>query len=502
MSVKTAAQSFEHKTISNNLAPKPYQNKKPKPLEKPSFLSNNNNNNGSIDRESLPTKEANKPVIVNELSSFKFKNNTTPSKYKDIQNDKATTNSNITKKVPPAVFKKPPTDEELTVQHIEEKSADQLKNEKELMKLPSGSVRNSKMMLLEKLALQQDADTAPLRRRTSTGASSKISRAGSAVSNASTDSSASSGTTCNYDIQHTNTPQSMSTFNTSLKQYQQPKMEKPNSLPLLQNNINCTNDSTNNKKRRISSTPIPTTPSISAPETTNIKIDYDKLEEDYDDVKTPVSPTGPALIAFAAPVAPPVLPVKAARPNQKQIEAENDIYDDVQQQQNNSTSAQCDQIYDDVSQPTNQPTRPTTNVPNSIPSRPPSANPPPAPPSLSEQPVIYDDVGGALPEVQSFTPAPRPIVNDTYDDVGTAGVSPFAVTTTTSSTSSFAPLKTEKTFAPLPPEKFKMPHGLDQWLKDMLTAHSARLKNLKKTANTPSSIPKTEIQGILRFYLT
>ena len=65
--------------------------------------------------------------------------------------------------------------------------------------------------------------------------------------------------------------------------------------------------------------------------------------------------------------------------------------------------------------------------------------------------------------------------------------------TPTGMASLFAPLKTEKIFAPLPAHKFEMPHGLDQWLRDMLTAHGARLKNLgpntNSNANTTPSFP-------------
>ena len=41
-----------------------------------------------------------------------------------------------------------------------------------------------------------------------------------------------------------------------------------------------------------------------------------------------------------------------------------------------------------------------------------------------------------------------------------------------------------------------MPYGLDQWLKDMLTANTARLKNLNKTTNTSSDVPSIPPRSI------
>ena len=567
MSVKTAAQSFEHKTIPNNLTPKPYgggsnsnggvgSSKKPKTLEKPSFLSNNNNN---------------KPLIVNasELSSFKFNAKTTANTNNNAnKNNTASgqdtakaefqqqqrvplkkkrqppptesvtgTDTKPIKKAPPSVSKKPPpppTDEELTVRHVEEKSADQLKNEKELMKLPSGAVRNSKLMLFEKLS-SKDADVAPTRRRTSTSAS-KNSRTGSVTSNSSVGSTGVgiSNATGDNESPLTTAPNispKMSTFKVGQQQLQQQqqKMIKPNSLPrsLLENNNSTFNKSNTDNKPAVSkklSSNAPS-PSISPPETTSIKINYDQLEQEgnYDDVSTPVSPTGPPPIAFAAPVAPLLM---APSPNNNY-----DIYDDVEQDNG--------EIYDDVAAATGRGGS-GGNIalrPAHIPSRPSTAQPPPPP----SQEGFYDDVQGST----SFPP-PRPshFVNvisgdEIYDDVDTAtGIVPQEIdddvdtsfkpatspstpstqqqftmrpgsavsprpppsaSASSNSSSSFAPLKTEKTFAPLPLEKFKMPHGLDQWLKDMLTAHHARLKNCDNSEVIPPRMPITpaSVQGIL-----
>ena len=536
MSVKTAAQSFEHKTIPNNLTPKPYgggsnsnggvgSSKKPKTLEKPSFLSNNNNN---------------KALIVNnsELSSFKFNAKTTANTNSNAnKNNTASgqdtakaefqqqqcvplkkkrqppptesvtgTDTKPIKKAPPSVSKKPPpppTDEELTVRHVEEKSADQLKNEKELMKLPSGAVRNSKLMLFEKLS-SKDADVAPTRRRTSTSAS-KNSRTGSVTSNSSVGSTGvgirnATGDNESPSTTAPNISPKMSTFKVGQQQLQQQqqKMIKPNSLPrsLLENNNSTFNKSNTDNKPAVSkklSSNAPS-PSISPPETTSIKINYDQLEQEgnYDDVSTPVSPTGPAPIAFAAPVAPPLM---APSPNNN-----DDIYDDVEQDNG--------EIYDNVAAATGRGGS-GGNIalrPAHIPSRPSTAQPPP-PPSQEQSEGFYDDVQGST----SFPP-PRPAISEIYDDVDTAtGIVPQEIyddvdtsaNASSNSSSSFAPLKTEKTFAPLPLEKFKMPHGLDQWLKDMLTAHHARLKNCGNSEVVPPRMPITPaclsppVQGIL-----
>ena len=424
MSVKTAAQSFEHKPISNNLAPKPYGNsslsKKPKTLEKPSFLTNNNNSK-SIDRESLPTK---KPAIqTNELSSFKFKNDKTINNNKEtgsLQNGitntatttKTTANTNTnstTKKKPPSVSKKPapPTDEELTVRHVEEKSADQLKNEIELKKLPSGSVRNSKMMF-EK----HGVDAGQVRRRTSMGASSKKSRAGNAISNSSTDSSTSNETTSSYNIQTTNISPKMSTFNVGSKQQQHRQHQQQNNK---------------NKSRKLPSTPA--TPTISAPEIIIIEIDYDQLEQNYDVVKTTTTLSGPSPIAFPNPIAPPVMRTKPIQPIVRKPDARSDdIYDDVQQHTPLSV-AQADETYDDVS--SSKLTQPTPNNNSQIPphstnnivnpanfrNRPNNAQLPPPP----AKQCLYDDVQGVSADVSNVEVAGEEL----YDDVSAAGSTPI-----------------------------------------------------------------------------
>ena len=209
----------------------------------------------------------------------------------------------------------------------------------------------------------------------------------------------------------------------------------------------------------------------------------------------------------------------------------DDIYDDVQQHTPLSV-AQADETYDDVSsseltQPTPNsdsqiPPYPTNNIvnPANFPNRPNNAQLPPPP----AKQCLYDDVQGVSADVSNVEIASEELYDDVsaagsasigqdiYDDVQTPLVvppssvpqhiqsrppldTPLALAKLTSSTSSFAPLKTEKTFLPLPSEKFKMPYGLDQWLKDMLTANTARLKNLNKT-NTSSDVPSIPPRSI------
>ena len=187
MSVRTAAQNFEHKPL--NLAPKPFgtnNNSKPKPSVKPSFLSEENRG---------PAHNVNKPIIsTNELSTFKFKNSPSKVKEEDRNADNKpefqhfalkspadrqresllkTNQSNSAKPPPPTPAKRPPpADEELRVRNVEEKSANQLKNEQELKKLPSGSVQNSKLLLFEK---RGEPEVAPPRRRNTKSGGSFVS---------------------------------------------------------------------------------------------------------------------------------------------------------------------------------------------------------------------------------------------------------------------------------------------------------------------------------------
>jgi len=51
-----------------------------------------------------------------------------------------------------------------------------------------------------------------------------------------------------------------------------------------------------------------------------------------------------------------------------------------------------------------------------------------------------------------------------------------------------APLKTEKTFQPLPAEKMKMPYGLDKWLEDMVIANRTRLKRLDSNGGNDNTL--------------
>jgi hypothetical protein len=183
MSVRTAAQNFEHKPL--NLAPKPFganNNSKPKPSVKPSFLNDENRSIAST----------NKPVIsTNDLSTFKFKNSPSKAKDEDKNIDSKpefqnfalkspaerqrqsllkTNTNNPQKVIPPTPAKRPPpTDDELKVRNVEEKTADQLKKEQELKKLPSGSVQNSKILLFEKFG--EPEIEAPRRRNTKSGGS-------------------------------------------------------------------------------------------------------------------------------------------------------------------------------------------------------------------------------------------------------------------------------------------------------------------------------------------
>ena len=389
MSVRTAAKSFEHKSISNNHTPQPYSgSKKPKTLEKPSLLGTNNtaknNNNNSVSNGI----ETNKPIFphASELSSFKFKdktaslNNRGSANNQDKKHDESKTEfqsvalkkntakptappPTVAKKPPPAtIYPPPPTDDELRVTVVEDKSESQLKNELELKKLPSGSVRNSKLMLLEKLTgANHDGDPVPIRRRTSTNGSNnakKNSRTNSIISNSSTDSGENTGDCKPVSSAPSNSPR-LSTFKVGQKQQQPPpvQMKKPTSLPkplilesnpvssvVSPNNNNKNSSRSFSKKNSVSSrkqqhqpsTVMPAispSPSVVVPETTNININYDEQESNYDDVKTPISPTGPAPIAFAAPIAPPLL---------KNIDNSNNL-----------CNSDCDQIYDDVNEQNN-----------------------------------------------------------------------------------------------------------------------------------------------------
>jgi len=163
MSVKTVAQSFEHKPFvgnknennNNNAAKQPrffYSQENLRERAR-SLKSRNNTQTGRLPTTSSP----------NELSTFKFKNSLKNSSHSPRRTPTATANSTVGDAI---ARRAPPADEELKVKAVaDEKTSQQLKNEEELRKLPSGSIMNRKLLLFEKAGKNVDVSSAaPLRR--------------------------------------------------------------------------------------------------------------------------------------------------------------------------------------------------------------------------------------------------------------------------------------------------------------------------------------------------
>ncbi|XP_066923855.1 uncharacterized protein [Clytia hemisphaerica] len=529
--VRAAAKTFDHKPL--NIGPKPYggsnNNNKAKPVKKPSFLAAN---------ENLP--KGTKPVIsANELSTFKLKSSKTPnggptpngvstddkSELKNVnlkppvQRQQEKDKTRAVNKTPPAVPKKPPTDDELKVKVVEDKSADQIKNEKERASLPTGSVRNSKLKLFEKLAAGEDEP--PVRRRNTKSG-------GSFASNSSSEPGS---------------PPKLSTFKKP-----QP-VKKPDSLPRK------LDPQTLSIHQQPILGPKPPKP---IPAVRPLNPSSEPVIPTETALKSPVSPItkGPSPVAVPAPVAPfggkapqpqpvadaveeelydDVQGVAPAQQSQRvqipstQTESVNDeviqdeIYDDVQ----DHPVAQQDELYDDVG---SFPPPPPPSTVTQTPARPGQAPTPPVPlnrgpappapistasrvpPSMLNRNPLPAPIG-QLPAPTGSGPAPEqgeeiyddvgqaPVAEEIYDDVGgnelaQTGRPPIQPPSTLPIPKiDHAPIKTEKTFVKLPPEKFQIPYNLESWLKDILTANKNNLRNLDNnslispTTTTPNAIP-------------